>query len=290
VVMSMTGFGRGKKTGKFGKVIADVKSVNHRSFDLTCKLPENFYIFEPGIRQLVSGRVRRGKVNVFIGYEGNLGQRTMVSCNEELARQYYRKLQTLRRKLGIKEDVSLGQIAGMSGVLTIQTGKGETAERMWPEVRNAVEVAVDKMLKMRATEGRFMEKELLKRADNIEKALRRVKRRIPAVMKKYRRQLTRKIRAAGEDNETRIETEAGIFAQNSDITEEVVRIFSHIANFRKALKKGGEIGKKLVFIVQELHREANTAGAKVPDFEISRHVVEIKNEIEKIRELAQNLE
>ncbi len=290
MIKSMTGYGRGKKTGKHGRVGAELRSVNHRSFELTCRLPENCLVLEPKIKELIAGKVRRGKLHLVLFLEPKSGAGPELRFDEQLARSYYLKLKKLKRQLNLKGDVTLREIAFQPGIFSFQTRNEEKAEQLWPDIRAAVALALEQLVKMRAGEGAFLAKALFKEAQRIEKSLTKTKKRAPLVIERYRKRLARRLKAVGTLNEARIEQEVGIFAQNSDITEEITRIRSHLAGFLQALKGDSEVGKKLDFIAQELHREVNTLASKQADSLISRQAVEMKSAIEKIREQVQNLE
>lgn len=292
MIRSMTGFGRGSAKIDGGTVTVEIKTVNHKFFDATLKLPPGLAMLEDDIKEMLQKHIKRGKVNLNIVCDGRLFKTEKVSINTDIARSYYEELKSLKKSLGLQEAISIKDILSMPGVISAEASE-KSATQLWPQVKAALESAITHLVKDRAKEGKSLYKDLSTRSKHISAMLGIIRSRAHLNIEEYRKRFADRIKdltGGNEINMGRLEMEVAIYAKNSDIAEEITRLQNHLANFNKTITANDEVGKKLDFIAQELHREINTIGSKASDFKISRHVIEIKGEIEKIREQAKNLE
>jgi len=291
LIRSMTGFGKGKGVFKNGQVRIEVKTFNHKYLELSCKIPEFLQTFEEQIKKTIRKKVKRGKLYLWITYESgddSLG----VAIDEKKLRRYYNLLKGIKKKFNLKGDLTLDQLLSLPDVITSKP-KQENTRTLWRHTSAALDDALESLLKMRKKEGAALYKDLTQRCKNITKSLNKIKLLLPREITRYRSKLKKKIGSSSDKNgfrRERIEAEVALFAKNCDVSEELTRIAAHIDNFKSTLKGSSESGKVLDFIAQELHREINTVGAKSSDFMISREVIFIKGEVEKIREQVQNIE
>ncbi|MBP7055257.1 MAG: YicC family protein [Candidatus Omnitrophica bacterium] len=292
MIRSMTGFGRGHANIDGGAIAVEIKTVNHKFFDATLKLPPGLAMFEDDIKEILQKHIKRGKVSLNMVCDGKLFKAEKVSINRDAARAYYEELKSLKKSLGLQEAISIKDIIVLPGVLSVDAA-GRITGQLWPQVKKALEAAITNLLKDRIKEGKSLYKDLSTRSKHIKAMLAIIRSRAHLNIEEYRKRFAERIRdlTGGNDiNMGRLEMEVAIYAKNSDIAEEITRLQNHLANFDKTITANDEVGKKLDFIAQELHRETNTIGSKASDFKISKHVIEIKGEIEKIREQAKNLE
>ncbi len=293
MIKSMTGFGQGEAVVPRGKILVELKTLNHRFFEISNRLPENFIIFEDKIRAEVAKVVKRGKVNITLTYEGPRKANPKLIIDEELARKYKKLLLQLKRSLNLKDDISVSQIIAFPNVITVEEQPKEET-KLWPNVKAALGKALNSLIKMRQGEGKSLCKDIIVRKNAILKEIYLIERRSKLTLSEYRTQLLKKIRqlSAGRVNldKGRLELEVALFAKDSDISEELTRIKAHLASFEDALRRGNEVGRKLDFIAQELQREINTIGQKASDYRIAQLAIAIKGEVEKIREQVQNIE
>jgi uncharacterized protein (TIGR00255 family) len=288
----MTGFGKGEACFKSGKVTVEIKTVNHKFFDATLRLPNGITVFEDKIKEILQKKVKRGKINLSLAYDGAPLKGEKVSINEKAARSYYNVLEKLKKDLGLKEGINIKDIIALPGVMSFESLESGLVF-FWPKIKKALDEAIDKLVSDRAKEGKALCRDLASRTKNIEKMLAIIRSRAYLNIDEYRKKFAVRVKdlTGGRDIDMgRLEMEVAIFAKNSDISEEITRLQNHLSNFNKTIASGGEIGKKIDFIAQELHREINTIGSKASDFKISKNVIEVKGEIEKIREQAKNLE
>lgn len=292
MIRSMTGFGKGIAQNVYGTIIVEIKTLNHRFLEVTNKLPNHFVIFDDKIRSYVAKRIKRGKATVALSYGGREESAEMLSIDARLARRYYALLAKLKRGLQLKGDIELSHILAFPNVITYETAKRDVG-KMWPLVKRALDGALNTLVSSRRAEGKSISSDLTKRIRKIESTLLTIKHRAPLVVEQYKKRLNSQLKdlSQGEAaDEKKVELEAAIFARNSDVTEEIVRMCSHIKSFRVALAKKEAVGRELDFIAQELHREATTIGSKAADYKTSGGVIKLKSEIEKIREQLQNVE
>ena len=292
MIYSMTGYGRGQQTMPERDILVEIKSVNHRFFEFSARLPRAYGFLEEKLKSYVQSRVSRGKVDVSVFIVNLDGANVEVGINTELAKGYINALKKLGEETGIGDDITLTSISRFSDIFIVRRAE-EDEDELWQQVKQVTEEAVSNFLAMRAREGEKMKKDLLERLENIEKSVAVVEQSSERIVEDYRTRLYKKISEVLADkhvDEQRILTEAAIFAEKTAVDEETVRLRSHIAQFRQILEANEPIGRKLDFLVQEMNREANTTGSKIQDIEVTKVVVSIKSDIEKIREQIQNIE
>ncbi|MCG2711937.1 MAG: YicC family protein [Candidatus Omnitrophica bacterium] len=292
MIKSMTGFGKGVVDFKDARISVELKTFNHKFFELSCKLPQNLQPIEEQIKKEIKKKVRRGKLYLWVNCEQTYDKSLDIKLDEKKLKRYYTLLKNAKKKFNLKGDITLSQILSLPEVI-ISEPKKENKKILWRSTFNALEKAINKLISMRRKEGAALNKELLLRVSNITKSVLRIKIFLPKEINKYKQNLKRKVGKAYDKNgvlRERIETDVALFAKNCDITEELTRISAHLVNFKNTLKSPNEVGKVLDFIAQELHRETNTVGSKSSDFQISKEVIFIKGEVEKIREQVQNIE
>ena len=292
MLRSMTGFGRAN--GLYGDldITVEIKSVNHRYFEFGCRMPRAYQFIEEKLKSLCQQSISRGKVELSIFIDDNSESSVEVEINRPYAKAYIDALKTLSKEFGIKNDVKLSTLANNSEIF-------KTSHRQQPDedaaeaVANVVSEAISGFIAMREVEGERLKKDVLSRAENILAKVEFVESRSPETVKAYRERLEQKMREVLENtniDEQRLITETAIFADKVAVDEETVRLRSHIKQLQTLMDSDGPVGKKLDFIVQEMNRETNTIGSKCQDVEIAHTVVDIKSEIEKIREQIQNIE
>ena len=291
-VRSMTGFGRARRRRGQTVIECELRTVNHRFLEFAGKVPDSLQGFEPDLRGLVQGSVRRGRVTFSVSVERPEALDQRVTINWALAKHYRGLLVRLQRTLGLKGPIELPQVLALPDLLVFRTGASDP-QQIWPVVRQAMAAALAALDRSRAKEGRALARDLAQQASGIEKSLEKIERRSPVVVAEYRERLLKALKAPPEQGawaRELLEKEVPAFAKSCDVSEEVVRMKAHVETFLGVLDKRGEAGRKLDFIAQELHRETNTIGSKSADLIISREVIQMKSFIEKIREQVQNVE
>ncbi len=293
MLRSMTGFGRGETAAKNGKIQVEIRTVNHRFFEVSSRLPENFQIFEDKLRAEVAKKVKRGKINLSAVYDNPRNSGPKLIINKDLAHKYKKLLLDLKHSLKSKDEINFSQIISFPGVISVEEQSKEES-KLWPHIKSALDKALSCLVKMREEEGKRLVADILKRKALISRSLAVIEHRSKLTVREYRGHLLKKIKELSSGKITldkgRIELEVALFAKNSDITEEVTRIKSHLKGLVEALYQQDEVGRKLDFIAQELHREINTVGQKTNDYKIAQLAIAVKGEIEKIREQIQNIE
>ncbi|MFA5255643.1 MAG: YicC/YloC family endoribonuclease [Candidatus Omnitrophota bacterium] len=292
MIKSMTGFGKGEVRFPGGQIIVEIKTVNHKFFDASLKLSETIAPFEERIKETLQKKINRGKVNVNIIYEHSGAKDEVIAVNRKLAKSYYAGIVGLKKALGLKEAVGLKELISLPGVINYAATQ-ESLTVLWPKIEKALSAALASLISDRTKEGQALHKDFLKRVAAIDKMLAEIKSSSHLSIKEYKERFEKRVRDLTNGHamdKGRLEMEVAIFAKNIDISEEIIRLKNHLANFKRTLGVNGEAGKKIDFIAQELHREINTIGSKASDFNISKNVIEIKSEIEKIREQAKNIE
>lgn len=292
MIKSMTGFGRAQETVDGMTVTVELKSVNHRYFEFTAKVPRTYGFLEEKLKSFLNARVSRGKMECYVSIE-NLEESDMeVVVNPSLAKDYVDALRTLSETFGLKEDYSAISIAKFPDVLTLRKALADE-EKIWNAVQKVTELAVERFVTMRETEGEKLRADILSKADTILEHVAFVESRSPQTVREYHEKLRQRMEELLENtqvDEQRLLTEAAIFADKIAVDEETVRLRSHISQLREFLNADEPIGRKLDFLVQEMNRESNTIGSKAQDVEIAKRVIAIKAEVEKIREQVQNIE
>lgn len=290
----MTGYGRGEAAQNGRKITVEVRSVNNRYLDCGVKLPRAYIFAEDAIKTRVTQAISRGKVDVFVNIVQTEGESLSVTVNEELAKNYIAALRQLYELGGgmLKGNCYATDLARFPDVLTVEK-KEEDLEAVAADICAVLDVALEDFNRMRAREGEKLAADILGRADTIEAYTAKVEERSPQTVAEYRARLEAKMQEVLQNTqieESRLLTEAALFADKVAVDEETVRLRSHLEQLRGMLAKGGATGRKLDFLIQEFNRETNTIGSKCNDIEISRMVVDMKAEIEKIREQVQNIE
>lgn len=291
-VRSMTGYGRAQATAGGREITVEIRSVNHRFFEYSTRIPRAYAYLEDKIKSLVKNTASRGKIEITVSIQNQTGNQTKVKIDHQLAREYLKALRELSEDLQIPNNITVSQLARYPDLFTVSRVVEEEDE-IWNLVQPVVTEACASFAEMRLVEGRKMVGDLLNRLDEIEKLVHQVEELSPQTVANYRARLFAKLQEILGDtsiDEQRILTEAAIFAEKVAVAEETVRIESHLHQFRQILDEGGAVGRKLDFLVQELNREANTIGSKAQDMQIAKIVVDLKSEIEKIREQIQNIE
>jgi len=288
----MTGFGRGEYQENGKRVSIEIKTVNHRYMDVFVKFPRMLAFLEDKVRDLISKNISRGKIDVFISYEDSGEDSKTVVVDEALAGAYLKALNTLGGKFDLRDDVTVSMLSKFPDVLRVEKVEEDEGELI-RIVLTAVEKALDSLLKMRSVEGVALKTSLLEKLNNISMTVKEIEERAPGVVIDYKDRLNNRLKELLEQqavDENRIATEVAIFADRCSVDEELVRLKSHITQFKDTLDLEIPIGRKLDFIVQEMNREINTIGSKANDVNITKYVVEVKSEIEKLREQVQNIE
>lgn len=292
MIKSMTGYGKGEVAYAGGRIIVELRCVNHRYGEISVKLPRALMPFENDIKKRVAEKLSRGKIDVFIQLEG-AGAIGVPTANLPLARGYYRALSSIREALGLEQEVDLGLVASQRDVLTVSAEAEAPIEEMPQELVDALEAGIGRVDQMRCFEGESLLADFRKRRDTLSALIGRVEKRSPQVVTEYAARLKERILVLTQDGglpEDRVALEVALLADKCDITEELVRLESHLRQFDETLGRGEPVGRKLDFLLQEINREVNTVGSKANDAEIAACVVELKGELEKIREQVQNVE
>ena len=292
MVKSMTGYGRAEDTLNGCTITVELRSVNNRYLDCNVRMPRLYLFAEETIKSRVQNTISRGKVDVFVTLDSTGGEQVQVSVNQPLADGYYAALTQLAERYGLSKDISVSLLSRFPDVLLAEKAE-EDVEQRAQDICAVLDRALADFDQMRTREGARLEADVLSRAARIEELVGLVEERSPQTVAEYRAKLEARMQEVLSNTQldpARILTEAAIFADKVAVDEETVRLRSHLSQLRTMLSQGGPIGRKLDFLIQEFNREANTIGSKCNDLEISRHVIAIKGEIEKIREQVQNIE
>ncbi len=292
MIKSMTGFGRAQETVDGMNITVEIKSVNHRYFEFSAKVPRAYGFLEEKLKTELNKQISRGKTECYVSIEFLEESETKVSVNTSLAKGYLDALHTLAENFGVKEDVSASLLARFPDVLTLQKEPADE-ERIWAAVQSVASLSVERFLVMRETEGEKLRADILSRADTVLDCVAFVEARSPQTVREYNEKLLKRMEELlgnTQVDEQRLLTEAAIFADKIAVDEETVRLRSHISQLRSFMDADEPIGRKLDFLVQEINREANTIGSKAQAVDIAKKVIAIKAEVEKIREQVQNIE
>lgn len=292
MIKSMTGFGRCEVSEGERKFTVEMKAVNHRYLDVNIKMPKKLGLFESSVRSLLKDYIGRGKVDVFITYEDYTESNMCVKYNRDIAEEYLRYLRQMAQEFALEDDVRVSTLSRYSEVLGMEEQTIDE-EQLWKGLEKAVRGAAEGFVRTRIAEGDNLKQDLLGKLDHMLASTDFIAARSPQIITEYKEKLREKVRELLEDtkiDEARLLTEVTIFADKVCVDEELVRLRSHISQTREALIAGGSVGRKLDFIAQEMNREANTILSKTTDIEISNHAIDLKTEIEKVREQIQNIE
>ena len=292
MVKSMTGYGRAEDTVNGYTITVELRSVNNRYLDCNVRIPRLYLFAEEAIKSRVQNTISRGKVDVFVTLDNTGEQKLQVSLNKPVADGYYAALKELAQTYHLSDDISVSLLSRFPEVLVAEKAEDDV-EQIAKDICSVLDRALLDFDQMRTKEGGRLKDDILSRAATIENKVALVEQRSPETVSEYRTRLENRMNEVLSNTQidpARILTEAAIFADKVAVDEETVRLHSHISQLREMLEKGGAIGRKLDFLIQEFNREANTIGSKCSDIEIARHVVDVKAEIEKIREQVQNLE
>jgi len=292
MIKSMTGFGRCEIQEAERKITVEMKSVNHRYLDVNIKMPKKLNFFEAAIRSELKNYIQRGKVDIFITYEDYTETNVCVKYNKELAAEYMGYLNQMAEDFSLDNDVRVSALSRYPEVLSMEEQTIDE-ERLWQLLDRGIKGAAEGFVETRIKEGENLKNDLVSKLDVMLTHVDFITERSPQIIAEYRQKLTDKVRELLEDSkidESRLLTEVTIFADRVCVDEELVRLRSHIETTKETLIQGGSIGRKLDFIAQEMNREANTILSKSSDLEISNRGIELKTEIEKVREQIQNIE
>lgn len=292
MIKSMTGFGRSEISEGQRKISVEMKSVNHRYLEAGIKMPKKLNVFEARIRDVLKQYANRGKIDIFISYEDLTENKIMLKYNSDIAAEYMDIFNKMAEQFDMKNDVTIAGLSRYPEVITMEDIPVDEDE-LWHFIEKAVRQACEQFVNARITEGENLKKDLLDKLDNMAEVVAFIENRSPKIMKEYRNKLENKVAELLNDttmDENRIATEVIIYADKICVDEETVRLKSHIDHAKKCLSEDGGIGRKLDFIAQEMNREANTILSKANDIEISNKAIELKTEIEKVREQIQNIE
>ncbi len=288
----MTGYGRGQATVDGTDILVEIKSVNNRYYDFSARLPRMYGYLEEKLKTFMNGSISRGKIEVSVSIYNSGSKSEEISINLDVANGYINALREANESLGLTDDITLSHVSRFPEVFIVKKII-EDEESVWNNIKPVAEEAVAKFVAMRETEGEKMKEDLSSRLDFILSKVEEVEKISPTTTENYRNRLYQKLKDILSDNnidEQRILTEAAIFSEKVAVDEETVRLRSHISQFRELLETDEPVGRKLDFLVQEMNRESNTIGSKAQDIAITKIVVDVKSEIEKIREQIQNIE
>ena len=292
MVRSMTGYGIGQRVVSLGRVTAEARSNNHRYLDISLKLPKKLSPFETRIKEMVKAHFSRGRFDISIEMDSGERDQYKLEPNIEAAQMYVHALETLKSKLNLRGEVTLDMVLRAKDVITVKEVEGDI-DPLWEEISGVVLSCLEALEAMRKSEGRNLALDLEGRLKRIARHMEEVKRRSPSILEGYRKRLSERLSEMTEGLEIdrwRLHQEVAYLAERSDITEEVIRVESHLRQFGQMLELDEPLGRKMDFLLQEIHREVNTISAKANDVVISQKVVEIKAELERIREQIQNIE
>ncbi|MBA7499562.1 hypothetical protein ES704_02306 [subsurface metagenome] len=291
MIKSMTGYGVGRVKTDDGECLVEIKSLNNKYCDINIKNNFQSLEIEQKIEKLIKDRVSRGKFNIIVKVEKYGLTEEKIILNEDVADSSYKNLKALKEKYRLEDEIGIDSMLKFKDIFTIV--KEEESARIWPLVEKATNLALDSLLKMRGREGKVLVADIRKRVKKIQKLLDKIEKYSKSSPLDYKDKFISKIKKLTEGlnvDEERIELEAAIFAEKTDITEEITRLKSHLIQFDELLNSGESVGRKMDFLTQEINREVNTIGSKTSDIEVTSLVVLVKSELEKIREQARNIE
>ncbi len=292
MIKSMTGFGRCEIANESRKVVVEMKSVNHRYLDVAIKMPKKLNVFESPVRSLMKEYAQRGKIDIYINYEDCTENQVQLKYNESLAGEYLKYMRQMAKQLDLPFDLTAQSLARYPEIFTMEAQELDEKE-WWQLLEQAIRGAAEKFVESRIREGIQLRDDLLKKLDIMTGYVEQIEERSPEIIAEYRKKLSDKIQELLADtqvDEARLMTEVTIFADKICTDEETVRLKSHISSMKDTLLQGDNIGRKLDFIAQEMNREANTILSKANDMAVSDIAIDLKTDIEKVREQIQNIE
>ncbi len=292
MIRSMTGFGHGEVETGERRMVIEIKTINHRYLDVNIKMPKRLAMYDGKIRNILKDYMERGKVDLFVSFEDNSINAGRIYYNEALAGEYYKYLKQMSETFGLDLDIRTSTLSKYPEVLEFKENDSDDSE-LYELLEKALKAALEDLVKERETEGEKLKADLLAKLDDLDGYVAKIEARSPDILKEYKERLYAKVQDFMADNkldEGRIAAEVTMYADKICVDEEIVRLKSHISGMRDILKKGGAIGRKLDFIAQEMNREANTTLSKSTDIEITDIGINLKTDIEKIREQVQNIE
>lgn len=294
MIKSMTGFGRCETVLNGREITVEIRSVNHRYFEFSCRTPRGYGFLDDKLKSYINSKVSRGKIDVFVSVGASDETPAEVTVNHQLVAGYLKAMKEISEAYGIENDISVVSLSRFSDIYTVHKA-AEDEEQIISDVLSAVDTALESFINMREAEGQRMKADILSRANTILSIVEEIDSRSPQTVKEYEQRLLDRIKQTLADNELvideqRILTEVAVFADKVAVAEETVRLRSHFEQLKEFLQYDEPVGRKIDFIIQEMNREANTIGSKVQDAILAHKVVDIKSEIEKIREQVQNIE
>lgn len=292
MIKSMTGFGRGREVLNGRDITVEIRSVNHRYYEFSARIPRSLSFAEDKLRALLAGKIGRGKVEVSVYITNTTANDEQITVNKQVLSDYVTALRSVQDEFSLMDDLALSHVLRMPDALTVVKTQTDE-EQLWADVSAVAQQALERFITMREAEGVKMRDDFLARLKTIEEWVGIIEERSPRLVEEYRTRLFERMKEVLEGkqvDEGRILLEAAIYSEKTAVDEETVRLRSHIAQFRTMLESGEPVGRKLDFLVQEMNRETNTIGSKVQDLEVTHIVVDQKSEIEKIREQVQNIE
>lgn len=293
MVYSMTGFGRGEATREQYKFILEIKTVNHRYLDILIRMPKKLNQFEDRLKAIIKSKISRGRVEIYITAEESVADDFVITPNFTVLDQYQGALSAIKDRYGIADPISLSMLARYPDALKTES-KESDEEAIWEALSESANKAMEALMDMRLREGATLRNDIVERVGVIRKTAAEIDSFSPQILAAYRQKMTDRIREILADtvelDEGRILHEVAIYADKSNVAEEIVRLNCHLDQVGRILDDPAPAGRKLDFLVQEMNREINTVGSKSPDLTIANHVIEVKSEIEKIREQIQNIE
>ena len=293
-IKSMTGFGKEAERSPYGQITVEIKTLNHKSLSITCNPFNGLFLLEEKLQDVIGKRIFRGKTFVRVTREdaGSKKNLKKIVVNENLAKEYVRNIKKVQKKLKLKGEVTINDLITFPGI--VESSTEQESDKLWKYIEKAAAKAVSKLIEYRKSEGLRLAKDFNERLKKIANNIKKIEIYEKQAVVKYRQKLVKSIKeisGAAKPDKNRLEEEVALFARNCDIAEELTRLSGHIVAYKEAMKQvKTDAGKKLDFIAQEMQREANTIGAKSGDFRISQAIIDVKSEIEKIREQIKNIE
>ncbi len=292
MLKSMTGYGRAQKILNGRDITVEIRSVNHRYYEYTSRIPRTYSYIDEKLKALLKTGISRGKVDVAVTINNIEGKDSEIAVNKNIAEGYVSALRGISDELGLKDDLTLSNLIKLPDIFNIQKTPDDE-EMVWNDVYEVTNEALEKFIDMRGVEGKLLGENIIEKADYILEMVEKVEELSPQTVENYRNRLYKKLSEVLEDkniDDQRILTEAAVFSEKIAVDEETVRLRSHISQLKTILESDEAVGRKLDFVVQEINREVNTIGSKAQDLNVTKIVVEMKSEIEKIREQIQNIE